>query len=894
MVQFNIARDMRKHSRIRARTVVLAILLMCSAAMATVAQPQLKLTRTIVSWPTVELHFKASCNSIPDYNLTEQYFTIHENGRVVPDFSLWCPDSTVRCTISVSIVLDASLPAAANAEARALGRAFIDQMDGQLDEAAIIYFNTQVIIAQQMSTLKPLLYAAVDTLPNSGSSAIWDGAYTGIGELINNGINQCRAMILVANGVDYSSTHSVSDVISLALRNRIRVFTIGVGDHIKEDELRLLAGKTGGAYMPNPNAGEISALYSDISSIINQSRGDCVITYQRDCTDGTQRQVELTMPQFCGGVVFDTVSYRAPLDSTTFRTARMTMPDMEAMSGDAFSIPVWIPIFPGIFPRFRTTLRFDERCLQFLSVETPPGTYLEGIPIDTQRVAGGVRLETLEDFPVRAYPFGGMLCMLNFRALNVPSKTDCSITASDASFAHGCLLPEIEAGSVTVYPATAEPVLRCDLSASAITVDEATDTYHPMPLTVECRVTNVGSVESAPVYATLSIQPDLAFDSTGGSGDSTLLFSPATIKSLETASVSWDLWHPVSRNERQYSVSVALHSANADSTTCTTQVIVPAVDLNPFSFVIDIEGGNVQYGWLVTLCPGDSVTLDAGPGYADYSWSTGATTRRIVVRDEGEYSCQVTDSTGWKGVSHIVRVQRTNLPFDKLSAWGNLPICSNDSIILSAGKGWPAYRWNTGDTTYRITVHRAGLYYAELTGNFGCIGSTDTIEVTTIPAPPKPMITRDLDALMSTEAHRYQWQLDGRDIPGATERTYRLTAPGSYRVQAFAENGCSEYSDPYDVRVLGVSEPAAAGAFSLHTWPDPVRSELHIALTGPPQESIRVLLTDVLGRTELLFDGQLALERRNLTREISDYAPGPLILLLLTRDGVQARKILKE
>ena len=33
-----------------------------------------------------------------------------------------------------------------------------------------------------------------------------------------------------------------------------------------------------------------------------------------------------------------------------------------------------------------------------------------------------------------------------------------------------------------------------------------------------------------------------------------------------------------------------------------------------------------------TFCMGDSVQLDAGAGFASYVWSTGATTRKIIVK----------------------------------------------------------------------------------------------------------------------------------------------------------------------------------------------------------------------------------------------------------------------
>lgn len=46
-------------------------------------------------------------------------------------------------------------------------------------------------------------------------------------------------------------------------------------------------------------------------------------------------------------------------------------------------------------------------------------------------------------------------------------------------------------------------------------------------------------------------------------------------------------------------------------------------------------GGNVN------LCVGESMVLDAGPGYLTYLWSTGSTTQTITVTEPGSYSVQV-------------------------------------------------------------------------------------------------------------------------------------------------------------------------------------------------------------------------------------------------------------
>ncbi|MCK6483936.1 MAG: HYR domain-containing protein [Phycisphaerae bacterium] len=54
-----------------------------------------------------------------------------------------------------------------------------------------------------------------------------------------------------------------------------------------------------------------------------------------------------------------------------------------------------------------------------------------------------------------------------------------------------------------------------------------------------------------------------------------------------------------------------------------------------------------------TVCDGETVTLDAGAGFASYLWSTSETTQTIDVTVGGTYSCTVTDNNGCEGTCSI-------------------------------------------------------------------------------------------------------------------------------------------------------------------------------------------------------------------------------------------------
>jgi hypothetical protein len=85
-----------------------------------------------------------------------------------------------------------------------------------------------------------------------------------------------------------------------------------------------------------------------------------------------------------------------------------------------------------------------------------------------------------------------------------------------------------------------------------------------------------------------------------------------------------------------------------------------------------------------TLCDGDSLILDAGVN-ASYLWSTGDTTRRIVVKDGGSYSVTVTSANGCSATSAIEKIDKNIVP-DK-------PVITRQENTLQCSVIGDAYQW---------------------------------------------------------------------------------------------------------------------------------------------------------------------------------------------------------
>jgi hypothetical protein len=855
------------------------------------AQPSLNVKRAIVHWPTVELYFNVACNGTPVYNLSKQDFAILENGAPVPNFTMWCPDPTIRCAISVSLVFDASgsMAGAGNVGAKQAGHAFIDKMDGVVDEAAILWFASPygVNVAQQMTTIKPMLHSAVDGLPASGGTPAWDGIYAGIVELINNGVNPCRALIALSDGADNASTRTVAEIIDLAQRHRIRVFTVALGAATNSAELEQIALLTGGRFYQTPNAQQIPAIFTEIYDMISTfNLAECIITYEPGCADGALHTVELRVNNFCGGSDSKVETYRAPLDSTTFTNLVLNVPDTWTLGGSQVSVPLnLVTALNGenLYP-FSFTVRTDTTCMRLEGIAVPPGSLLDGVPLTVMPVSGGLHVNVLERVLVNG---SGKMLDLSFRVPSVQDTTCCNVEITDVAFTEGCFLPVVIPGQVCFRPPISE-AWTCVIDVPEITVDTTNDEYVPMPFDVGVTVTNIGPdpVDSLTAEIQIHLSPlsaDLDFAAPDNPGTAIKPVVPSALAPGQSGTVSWRLQHPETALPRSYTIRVVVRTPS-DSSDCQSMVFIPTVQLPPFSFDLTVEGS-------LNICKGQHVTLDAGPDYATYLWSTGATTRKITVTQTGDYYCAVTRPDGRPGVSRTVHVTVYEVPKIMFGVMGTSLFCEGDSVELVANAGYLSYLWSTGETTRSIFARQSGLYWVAARTMDSCLTYSDTVGLQTMSAPAKPVISRISDFLTTTLTTKYQWYLDGTELPGDTNQYLQLLQTGRYRVRITGPNGCTALSDEYLVAVLSAgSLPAVVRGFDV--YPDPTDGGVTVDLRLARAEDVTIIVNDALGR-EVARYGSGAPVREFSRRITLGSTPGAYFLRVSAGPESWVRRVMK-
>ncbi len=165
------------------------------------------------------------------------------------------------------------------------------------------------------------------------------------------------------------------------------------------------------------------------------------------------------------------------------------------------------------------------------------------------------------------------------------------------------------------------------------------------------------------------------------------------------------------------------------------------------------------------------------------------------------------------------------------------------NIILSVPTGFGSYQWDNGDIDSKRPIDRPGTYWVYYGNGEGCHQHADTFVVRT--SDVTPLITINEFELSTTMDYKqYQWLLNGVEIAGATNRTYRVQQNGDYSVIVTNEMNCSDTSALYKVDNVAVKRPAYL-ANKIALYPNPSRDILYIQYTGP----VNVAINSMEGRS---------------------------------------------
>jgi gliding motility-associated-like protein len=197
----------------------------------------------------------------------------------------------------------------------------------------------------------------------------------------------------------------------------------------------------------------------------------------------------------------------------------------------------------------------------------------------------------------------------------------------------------------------------------------------------------------------------------------------------------------------------------------------------------------INLGADTSFCSGQGIQLNAGAGFTQYTWSTGATSQQITVNSAGSFSVAALTNNGCKSYDTLIVLNIYPLPLVSLN--DDSTICEGEVRQLDAGTGFNSYLWNNGSTSRTIVVTGTGIFSVIVTDMNGC-RSGDTTLITSLLASPKLFLPPDtaicsygtLQLKSQQIFNQYLWK-DGSIVSAIT-----INQPGLYWLQVRDNNNC--------------------------------------------------------------------------------------------------------
>lgn len=205
----------------------------------------------------------------------------------------------------------------------------------------------------------------------------------------------------------------------------------------------------------------------------------------------------------------------------------------------------------------------------------------------------------------------------------------------------------------------------------------------------------------------------------------------------------------------------------------------------------------------VALCPSASVTLQAGAGYSNYLWGTGATTQSITVQQPGSYTLTATGSCGPVADSLYVSARPTTAP----PMANDTVICQDVLAPLLAVTG-ANIKWYLSATDSSglatqpaIATQIPGMQHLYITQSTnGCESEKAVVDITIV---ARPLLPPTADTVFCNSF------IGAIGIPANTAWQYRWTTsdtlatlipgtPGQYRLTA--TNTCGSDTEVFTVQ----------------------------------------------------------------------------------------------
>jgi Ca-activated chloride channel family protein len=251
-------------------------------------------------------------------DLQKQDFTLYMDGQQRP-IEFFRQD--LNTPVSVGILVDTSGSMEPKLrQARAAIMEFLRNLNDR-DDVSLFAFSGKPFMLQSFTTDHSLVASRLGLLHAYGPTSLYDAVVTGL-VMLQRGRYDKRALLVVTDGMDNTSGHSLEDVVALARRQGVLIYSIGignpntggasihlgplviVGDEAEEVDvrtLRTLSTETGAKTYNVRTAGDGSALSAACSEISRELRQQYTVGFLApDPGAGGYRGLKVDVPTHPG------------------------------------------------------------------------------------------------------------------------------------------------------------------------------------------------------------------------------------------------------------------------------------------------------------------------------------------------------------------------------------------------------------------------------------------------------------------------------------------------------------------------------------------------------------------------------------------------------------------
>jgi VWFA-related protein len=216
--------------------------------------------------------------------LGQSDFSVLEDGRpqLISKFEL-----VDNLPLSLGITIDTSGSMIERlGEARRAAQAFLQRLLRPADRSFAVAFSNRPELISPRTADGGAVAQSLDRLQAQGATALHDAVVTSL--YYFRGIRGRRALVLLSDGEDTSSTISHKDALDYARRSGVAIYSIGLGigrlELAVRDKLSELANETGGRVFFINKAEELETIYAQIE---RELRSQYLLAYASDQAPAT-------------------------------------------------------------------------------------------------------------------------------------------------------------------------------------------------------------------------------------------------------------------------------------------------------------------------------------------------------------------------------------------------------------------------------------------------------------------------------------------------------------------------------------------------------------------------------------------------------------------------------